>query len=458
MIHIAGRRRKVPDAAASRPVRVGLLSPCGWGNLGDAAIQEAAIRHLRRLRPGAEIVAFTLNPSDTEERHGVPAFPLAPVRASGQLPGRRAQADEGLTIRVAERIATRLHDVRYLGRAWRAGTDGLRTLRAEGRHVARMFRHVRRLDLLVVSGGGQLDDLWGGPWNHPRWLYMWAKLAALAGTRFVVLGVGVGSLTHRLSRRFVRGTLSAASYRSYRDDRSRQLAVSLGVGRGDAVTADLAFGLDPSRTLRGARANVGGSSARLVGVSPMAYMDPRAWPVKDAATYRDYLSRLAGLCLRLLEEPETSIRFFTTARADRRVVQDLLEELEGRTGRLAGESLSVTPAGSVDELFAFLAETDVIVASRLHGVLLAHLAGRPVLALSYEDKVDRHMASLGQDEFVLPIDSFSPDHGAETLRTLEFLASDVRRSLERQLPELGERVARDFERALSGIPGEGGAK
>src|SRR5215470_2803293 len=56
-----------------RPVRVAFVSPSGLGNLGDAAIIESFLAGLRRRRPGAEIVGFTLNPADTRVRHGVDA-------------------------------------------------------------------------------------------------------------------------------------------------------------------------------------------------------------------------------------------------------------------------------------------------------------------------------------------------------------------------------------------------
>ena len=54
-----------------------LVSPCGTGNLGDAAIQDAMIAGIRQRFPNARIVAVTLNPQDTERRHGLVTFPIA---------------------------------------------------------------------------------------------------------------------------------------------------------------------------------------------------------------------------------------------------------------------------------------------------------------------------------------------------------------------------------------------
>src|SRR4029453_10345101 len=58
---------------AQASVGVALVSPCGWGNLGDAAIVDALIQGIRRRFPNPEILAYTLNPADSTRRHGVEA-------------------------------------------------------------------------------------------------------------------------------------------------------------------------------------------------------------------------------------------------------------------------------------------------------------------------------------------------------------------------------------------------
>jgi polysaccharide pyruvyl transferase WcaK-like protein len=71
--------------------------------------------------------------------------------------------------------------------------------------------------------------------------------------------------------------------------------------------------------------------------------------------------------------------------------------------------LPVIKPKTLDELMALMAECEAVVASRLHGVILAHLAERPTLALSFDRKVDVHMQQYAQEAFRLDIADFAVD-------------------------------------------------
>jgi polysaccharide pyruvyl transferase WcaK-like protein len=63
-------------------------------------------------------------------------------------------------------------------------------------------------------------------------------------------------------------------------------------------------------------------------------------------------------------------------------------------------------------LLESFAAAHVAVASRLHGLILANLAGTPTVALSYDWKVDEHMRTMGLERYTFPIDTFDPEEVA----------------------------------------------
>ena len=77
-----------------------------------------------------------------------------------------------------------------------------------------------------------------------------------------------------------------------------------------------------------------------------------------------------------------------------------------------------------------LATFDAVVAARFHGVLLAHVVGCPVLAVSHERKVATLMSELGHDAYCAPIDELDPAAAGAALTELlarrDALAAQIR--------------------------------
>lgn len=426
---------------------IGLLSPSGWGNLGDAGIQDAVIANLRARVPGARITGFTLNPPDTRKRHGIPAYPINGYEI---IPGYGINFSNGDTAPASpvpagepgpatlkerlRRFPVLFGILRVINRSLSWVREPATLVLNELRHIGFALTFLEDCDLLIVSGGGQLDEEWGGPWGHPYVLAKWAFLARLQGVPMVFLSVGTCQVKTRAARTFLRYALHAAQYRSYREPDSRDRAIPL-TGKGDdPVVPDLAFSLPlPERKSRPA-------TGPRIGIFPMAYLDPRIWPTKDASRFRTYLETLSGLAAELARQGITVVWLYSDG-ADGRVVADVREILKTRyPGTPAGEAPDVE---AVDRLLDVVRDLDIVVASRLHAVLLSYLVGTPALALSYDRKVDALMGMLAEDARCLPIDSalaavteatfaLHRDRDGVRMRTAPLVAA-FRRSLDRQL-------------------------
>src|SRR5262249_48664368 len=160
---------------------------------------------------------------------------------------------------------------RLLSRLLRAANAvairGPRGLFREMSFLLASYRAMRSLDLLIVSGGGQLTE-WGGPWGFPYTIFKWSFLAWCLRVRCLFWNIGAGPLTHPLSKFFVVRALFAADYVSFRDGESRDLLHQIGFTGESHVCPDAVYSLAIASP-EAASSRTRGQS--VVGLAPMPY-------------------------------------------------------------------------------------------------------------------------------------------------------------------------------------------
>jgi len=421
--------------AEPRGMKIALMGPFGFGNLGDAAIQDAVIQNIRRLSSGARIYGISQNPADTEQRHGIPAFPL------NRMPKVGAEWDSRPREDIFGWLSARLLRTR-LGRI--VERVAIR-MPLELFYLLRSFKNLLGFDLLVVSGGGQLDDYWGGAWAHPYTLAKWGTLARIVGARFVFMSVGAGPIDSPVSRRFIRYALSRAEYRSFRDERSRALIESIGFRHADTVCPDLAYSLLTDAGIPRKRTG----AEMLVGVGPMPYLHPELWPESDRNVYDGYLRKLASFVRRRAEEGYRIVLFPGEVGSDRVATADLLEILAEQGIKESDGRITRPEVHTVPELMRELALTDIVVASRFHGVLLAHVAFTPVIALSYHMKIDALMDDMGHGRYCLDIKTFDPGVLEERFASLRAELPAARECIVRKVAEYRGVLDRQYKHVFT---------
>src|SRR5712692_1273498 len=380
-------------------MRIGLLDHMGYGNLGDAAVQEAVIANIKKRLPNARLIGFSLVPDDTLKRHGIPCHPIRWWYLTPEKIG--SQAANGMSLK--SNLISILMKIPLFFSWSKPVSDFIH----EVMFWVRSYRTLRSLDLLIISGGGQLCELWYGPWSHPYTIFKFSLLTKLARKKLYLLNVGAGPLEHPLSRFFARWAVRFADYRSFRDDDSRELVQGLGVKAKTHVYPDPAYALQVGNHSNGAP---GASKPIIVGLNPIGFCDPRIWPRKDDSVYQEYLEKIARLSAWLLEQGYHLRVFTTESSVDRYAIGDLKARLLSRVSspELVCQVFR-SPSENVSDLLRQMSEFDFILTSKFHGIIFSHLLSKPVISLSYHRKMDVAMQSVGQGRFCADIENFTLD-------------------------------------------------
>jgi polysaccharide pyruvyl transferase WcaK-like protein len=378
--------------------KIGLLDHVGGGNLGDDATLDAVAGNIKRRWPNAEIVAFSMNPDDTETRHGIRSHP---IRRKGWSIGYKPAGTEATLKKTVKALTRKYNAVFYLLKATHAVVLLPVEVFRELSFLVASRRNIKSFDLLIISGGGQLTEK-DGPWGFPYTIFKWVVLARSAGVRCMFLNLGAGPLTHPLSKFFVTRALLAADYVSLRDDKSQALVYEIGF-RGDSrVCPDSVYGLEVPMTNGSERL-----AEPIVGFAPMPYPGPREdLPEKDRIVYDESIRKLAIFASWLVGQSCALTMFGTDIGVDPRAIEDLQMALLCRHGVTSSKYRVNHSVKSVHDLLGTMSEMDYVVTCRFHGVVFAHLLNKPVLAIAHHPKVMDLMTDLDLSSYCVDIRDF----------------------------------------------------
>jgi polysaccharide pyruvyl transferase WcaK-like protein len=401
------------EAPASGGPCIGILGPYTSRNLGDTAIQMAVIGNLRRRLPDAQLLGISWDPQDALRCHGIPAVHLA----EGNAEGPQASEPTSLAGKALGRCAS-LSGWNRVRRAWRVS------------------KIVRTLDLLAISGSGQLDDFWGGPWAHPYALLLWSLLARVHGVPVAVVGIGLDDLSTRLGRWFAFAAMRLA-HRGYVRDRAT-LAALQDSGIGSAFRA----GPDPAFGVREHLPNLASAAVERSDymVCPISR---KAWLRESNSGYETYVEALTVACTSLIRGGARLRLAYSQVRDDRPVTHAIHAEILTRVGEAA--DVSVIETSTVPAFVAAASGASVVIASRLHALILAASIGTPIVAVAYGRKVKQLMRELGMEQF--SIDLSPIDHRAleETARRAWNERNRTRAQLDSIVQEYQSSLSTEYE-------------
>ena len=408
--------------------KIGLLDHLGGGNLGDDATLAAVMHNIKTRWPDAVVIGLTLNPKDTQTRHGIPTYA---IRTKTWDLGYRIVRSEVTCKDKLKSVVSKYRSLFSLVRAiYTVAIRMPRTLFQEFFFLCKSFRIIKSFDLLIINGGGQLTE-WGGPWLFPYTIFKWILLARLAHVKRVFLNVGAGPLTHPLSKFFVRRALLLADYASFRDENSRTVAHKIGFTRRSQVCPDSVYSL-PIPAL-----NVSGGIRRtgklIVGIAPMPYCDPRVYPEKDQVTYDGFIRKLALFGASLIRRDYTLALFGSDIGIDPLAIEDLHSTLRSEIEPSESNRIDNAAVHSGEELLARMSTMDYVVTCRFHGVVFAHMLNIPVLAISHHPKVASLMHDLGLSQYCVDIRKLDVQLLTDTFLSLVSSHDAIRRRMAERL-------------------------
>jgi len=252
-----------------------------------------------------------------------------------------------------------------------------------------IYSALRKASLLISGGGTLLQNE-----TSTKSLLYYTSIIALAkkaGTRIMIYANGIGPLSGEKAMRIAKRAIDSADTATLREKTSWEYAKNV-FGKKDAIlSADPAVCLEPCTPERYEmlRRNLGIRDDR-------KYYAMAIRPIKDG----NLCASAAEFCLEMKEKYGLYPIFVPMQES---VDMPLAEKLNGMCGKTGCVVHSLT-AG---ELLAILKNTEFCVSMRLHALIYAFAVSKPMIAISYDPKVEAFMDSVDMP-YCVKADGFDP--------------------------------------------------
>ena len=233
---------------------------------------------------------------------------------------------------------------------------------------------------LLISGGGSL--LQDATSTRSPWYYLGIiKMALFLRKKVMIYAQGIGPLTDNNNRKQVAKTLNKLKIITVRDEASKILLHEIRVRREIKVTCDPVLGLMEE-------------SNEPKKVSKNLLVMVRAWGENR------HLDAIAEFLENQIDNG-FEVSFLPAHTPDDSIASSLVARM------IKGNYKIIEGPVSAEELLEYVKNTDYVFSMRLHGLITATVMAKPMIALSYDPKVDAFMEQINMSKYCLSLEDFN---------------------------------------------------
>lgn len=330
--------------------------------------------------------------------------------------------DESILKAVVDNLRERLTgiDITVLSQNPASTAEKYKVHSVDRKSIRAIVSAVKNCDLLISGGGSLLQDVSSKKSIIYYLAIMW--IAKFLGKKIFIYSQGIGPISTKFNRIMTAMTLKMADGIVVRDEASKELLVEIGINEEDIhVTAD------PVLRIKKADLSKGLEILKREGFVEDKARLAVGWAIRERKTEGNFVDELCDSMNALYDKYHAQnilIPFHYSE--DMAVILKLKERLGDKVTCIEHKYLT-------DEMLSIIGNMDILVGVRLHSIIHAAIMGVPMIAISYDPKINSFMHSMNMKAMCSVYDfksEFFMEEFEKTLKNAESIKAKVKKEID----------------------------
>lgn len=250
-------------------------------------------------------------------------------------------------------------------------------------------------DAFILGGGGLYQD-YGKHFRIVFYYGLRTLIAALLGKKIMYFALGFGNIELTRSKKFIQFVMQFVNVVTVRDKESKKVLLDIGFDKDIVVCADPVFTVASDKHALSTRKNM---SKLRIGISVLPY-DQQLQFLTGAD--ENIEGSIIGFTKNLLA-CNHEITFIPMEKGtDDQFIAKILA-----SAHLTDSVTVMDSSIAHDDFIGNFASFDVVIAMRLHAIILSAALGIPFLPIAYHSKVANTVSLLKQQDLMIPLELVS---------------------------------------------------
>ncbi len=244
-----------------------------------------------------------------------------------------------------------------------------------------IIKAVKNCDILISGGGSLLQDVTSKKSIIYYLMIMWA--AFFFRKKVFIYSQGIGPIISKFNRRLTAQTLKNVDGIVVRDEASKELLIEIGIAPAKVIVT-----ADPVLRVKKADLSIGQEILNKEGFTFNEKSIKVGFAIREKKIDSNFVEELCKCIKRLINDYDAQIVLIPFHYSEDMAV---IQEIESRIGQ---NICCVKHKYLTNEMLSIIGNMDILVGVRLHSLIYAAIMDVPMIAVSYDPKINSFMNSM----------------------------------------------------------------